>query len=142
LGRFPTRLAASGLLLLRIVLSQRLVTSGVPRLVTALDTADTAQAAFGLLFLLCAAFTATGFLTPLVQTIVVIVELAVLWSEPPIAGVAGLIARPWPAPLLEASIAASLALIGPGAFSVDARLFGLHEIVIPPRNRRVPNKFC
>jgi hypothetical protein len=26
-----------------------------------------------------------------------------------------------------------VAIVGPGAFSVDARLFGLREIIIPPR---------
>ena len=32
-------------------------------------------------------------------------------------------------------IAASIALLGPGAFSLDARLFGWKEIVIPPSGR-------
>jgi uncharacterized membrane protein YphA (DoxX/SURF4 family) len=34
-------------------------------------------------------------------------------------------------------IAVSVALLGPGAFSLDARLFGLREIVIP--HRRAPD---
>jgi uncharacterized membrane protein YphA (DoxX/SURF4 family) len=33
--------------------------------------------------------------------------------------------------LLAVSIAAALACLGPGAFSVDARLFGPREIIIP-----------
>jgi uncharacterized membrane protein YphA (DoxX/SURF4 family) len=32
-------------------------------------------------------------------------------------------------------IAAAIALLGPGAFSLDARLFGRREIVIPPLHR-------
>jgi uncharacterized membrane protein YphA (DoxX/SURF4 family) len=32
-------------------------------------------------------------------------------------------------------LAASIALLGPGAFSLDARLFGRHEVVIPPASR-------
>lgn len=32
------------------------------------------------------------------------------------------------------AVVASLALLGPGAFSVDARLFGRREIIIPRRN--------
>jgi uncharacterized membrane protein YphA (DoxX/SURF4 family) len=30
---------------------------------------------------------------------------------------------------------ASIFLLGPGAFSIDARLFGRREIIIPPTNR-------
>ena len=32
-----------------------------------------------------------------------------------------------------AAVAAAVVLLGPGAFSLDARLFGLREIIIPPR---------
>jgi hypothetical protein len=35
---------------------------------------------------------------------------------------------------LAISIAIALALLGPGAFSIDARRFGRREIVIPPRS--------
>jgi hypothetical protein len=37
-----------------------------------------------------------------------------------------------------AAISATLVLLGPGAFSLDARLFGRREIIIPegPRSRR------
>ncbi|HTP34796.1 MAG TPA: hypothetical protein VMJ75_21615 [Candidatus Acidoferrales bacterium] len=34
-----------------------------------------------------------------------------------------------------AIVATALALLGPGTFSVDARLFGLREIIIPPARR-------
>jgi hypothetical protein len=37
--------------------------------------------------------------------------------------------------LLLAAASATLALVGPGAFSLDARLFGRREIVIPPGSR-------
>ncbi|HEX3543577.1 MAG TPA: hypothetical protein VHT31_03545 [Candidatus Acidoferrum sp.] len=32
-------------------------------------------------------------------------------------------------------MAAAIALLGPGAFSLDARLFGRREILIPPPSR-------
>jgi len=32
---------------------------------------------------------------------------------------------------LLATMASAIALLGPGAFSIDARLFGLREIIIP-----------
>jgi uncharacterized membrane protein YphA (DoxX/SURF4 family) len=35
---------------------------------------------------------------------------------------------------LSISIATALRFVGPGAYSVDARRFGLREIVIPPRS--------
>lgn len=35
--------------------------------------------------------------------------------------------------LLAAVIAAAVVLLGPGAYSVDAHLFGRREIIIPPR---------
>jgi len=37
---------------------------------------------------------------------------------------------------LAISIAIALVFLGPGAFSIDARLFGRREIVIPPRSTR------
>jgi uncharacterized membrane protein YphA (DoxX/SURF4 family) len=36
---------------------------------------------------------------------------------------------------LTAIMAAAIAFLGPGAFSLDARLFGRREIIIPPRSR-------
>jgi hypothetical protein len=36
---------------------------------------------------------------------------------------------------LAVSIAIALVFLGPGAFSIDARLFGRREIVIPPRSK-------
>ena len=37
--------------------------------------------------------------------------------------------------ILAAIMAAAIVFLGPGAFSVDARLFGRREIIIPPRSR-------
>jgi uncharacterized membrane protein YphA (DoxX/SURF4 family) len=37
--------------------------------------------------------------------------------------------------VLVAIIAAAIVFLGPGAFSLDARLFGRREIIIPPRTR-------
>jgi uncharacterized membrane protein YphA (DoxX/SURF4 family) len=41
--------------------------------------------------------------------------------------------------LLEVVTAAALFLTGPGAFSLDARLFGRREIIIPPPPRASPS---
>jgi uncharacterized membrane protein YphA (DoxX/SURF4 family) len=42
----------------------------------------------------------------------------------------------WIALLLLASIAVALAFLGPGAFSIDARLFGRRQIIIPASKQR------
>ena len=40
------------------------------------------------------------------------------------------------ATVLAAIIAAAIVFLGPGAYSMDARLFGRREIIIPPRSQR------
>ncbi len=72
-----------------------------------------------------------GFLTPIASILVGIATAgnAMSWLPPP------------PGNLFDSKlvsfemivIAAAVALLGPGAFSVDARLFGRREIVIPAR---------
>jgi uncharacterized membrane protein YphA (DoxX/SURF4 family) len=37
-----------------------------------------------------------------------------------------------------AAVAGSVALLGPGAWSIDARLFGRREIIIPPSSSGTP----
>jgi uncharacterized membrane protein YphA (DoxX/SURF4 family) len=41
--------------------------------------------------------------------------------------------------VLTAVVAAAILLVGPGAFSMDARLFGRREIIIPPRRPPRPS---
>jgi putative oxidoreductase len=69
--------------------------------------------------------------------------VAGLWT--PMAGAVGALAAMWnglPQPgdalanLLWAAVAVSLALIGPGAYSCDARLFGWQRIEVRDRSRR------
>jgi uncharacterized membrane protein YphA (DoxX/SURF4 family) len=88
----------------------------------------------GLVLSLCGACLLIGILTPLVSIFVVLVGLANALSWPPMA------ARD----LFDGKLstfemivmAAAISLLGPGAFSLDARLFGRHRIVIPPVSRR------
>jgi len=61
-----------------------------------------------------------GLWTPFAGTIVAISELAILLSNH---------ADPWTC-LLLAILGGSLAMIGPGTWSVDARLFGRKEVRI------------
>ncbi len=89
----------------------------------------------GLLWMVCGGFVAFGVLTPIVQIIVAVVSLSgsltALWAGGLVLAEHDL----WQAQVLEAGIAFSLALLGPGAYSIDARLFGREEIVIPARKR-------
>jgi uncharacterized membrane protein YphA (DoxX/SURF4 family) len=64
-----------------------------------------------------------GLWTPIAGTLVAVIELWNTFSQP---------GDPWIAILLG-SLGAGLALLGPGAWSVDARLFGWKRIQIRDR---------
>lgn len=122
---FPDGLPGFGLLLLRIALGAAVIQGGihlsVPRdQTTWLSLLGVSAIISGILLLI-------GFLTPVITLIVCIGAIA--------AGVA-----PWflahdPLDLHTtfciAVLSAGIFLLGPGAFSFDARLFGRREIVIP-----------
>jgi hypothetical protein len=62
-----------------------------------------------------------GLWTPVVGTVVAIVEVGIVCSR---AG------DPFVA-LILATLGATLAMVGPGAWSIDARLYGRKHIEIP-----------
>ena len=70
-----------------------------------------------------------GFLTPLAGALVSLTVLAigVSWFPP---ARTNLFHEPLPTAVVVI-VAAAIALIGPGAFSLDSRLFGRREIIIP-----------
>ena len=59
-----------------------------------------------------------GLWTPVAGVLVVLVEGWIAYSTP---------GSPW-APIMLAAFGASLAMVGPGAWSIDARLFGRKRI--------------
>ena len=67
------------------------------------------------------AFLFVGFWTPLAGTVVAIAEIWIVFSQP---------GDPWIHVIL-AILGATLAMIGPGAWSIDARLFGRKHIQTP-----------
>jgi putative oxidoreductase len=70
-----------------------------------------------------AALLLVGLWTPVVGILTAVAELGLAFSDP---------ADPWMHALL-AALSASLAMLGPGGWSVDARLFGRKRIQIPQR---------
>jgi uncharacterized membrane protein YphA (DoxX/SURF4 family) len=74
-----------------------------------------------------------GFLTPAAAAGVILSAVTVAVSTAPAAG-AGLAAH-WQGPSFVAAVALALAMLGPGALSIDAWLFGRREIVIPDAPR-------
>lgn len=105
------------------LLAQRLVTAGLlfhsaiahtfPATSASSMVLQVMAAAAGLLLLL-------GLWTPLAGMIVAVAELALLIAHQPDPRLC----------VLLAALGASLAMIGPGAWSIDARLFGRKEVRI------------
>jgi uncharacterized membrane protein YphA (DoxX/SURF4 family) len=87
----------------------------------------------GLLLMVSGLLVLIGFLTPIASIVqaVVAISFGLSWLSAPRAGVL----LPPLAILFLAAMAAALALLGPGWVSVDSRLFGRREIIIP-RSRR------
>jgi uncharacterized membrane protein YphA (DoxX/SURF4 family) len=109
-----------GLLLLRLFTGAALIHYGITDLRDAhqfalIATQIIAAGAGILLFV--------GLWTPLMGTVVAIVEAWIVFSRP---------GDPW-IPIMLAALGAALAMIGPGAWSIDARLFGRKHIDIPER---------
>ena len=107
-----------GLLLQRVVTTAALIHCGIAGLREAHQFASFApqiSAAGAGIFLL------VGLWTPVVGTVVAIVEAWIVFSRP---------GEPW-IPIMLGTLGATLAMLGPGAWSIDARLFGRKHIDIP-----------
>ena len=117
---FATGLPGAGLLIMRLVAGTVLIFRAVAGLSGALAIAPApllvVQIGFGLLLL-------AGLWTPVAGTLVAVVALWRLFSRH---------GEPWIEVLL-ATLGVALALLGPGAWSVDARLFGWKRIDVPDR---------
>lgn len=109
-----------GLLLLRMLTSVALIHYGIVDLREAHQFASMAPpiiaAGAGILLLV-------GLWTPVTGAVVALAEVWIAFSR---AG------DPW-IPIMLATLGATLAMVGPGAWSIDARLFGRKHIDIPER---------
>ena len=105
----------AGLLLLRLLAGSGLLYGGILSAWSAFDLAQTVQpvlaAAFG-------AMLVVGLFTPFAGTMAAAVEVWIAFSH---------LGNRWPEIGL-AGLCLSLVMIGPGAWSIDARLFGRKQI--------------
>ena len=124
---FPGGRPGAALLLLRLAVCGTLLLLGG----TYLEYADQASAwtsALGVLAAVSGASLLIGFLTPISVVAGLLAIGLALWWPPP--GTPVLLNGQLTA-LLVVVVAVAVALLGPGALSLDARLFGRREISIP-----------
>jgi len=124
---FPGSWPGVGLLLLRIVAGAASSTEGVVWLTRTADPTAVTWIA-GVLAVVSGVALVAGFLTPVSGAVAGFTTLffVATWTPP---GASMPIDRL--SALLLIADAVALALLGPGAMSLDARLFGRREIVVP-----------
>jgi putative oxidoreductase len=113
-----------GLLLLRLLTAADLLHSGIASLREAPQFASTSLQIIGAG---AAILLLAGLWTPMAGTLVAIVKAWIAFSR--YFSHSG---DPW-IPSIQAALGAALAMVGPGAWSIDARLFGRKRIDIPER---------
>jgi uncharacterized membrane protein YphA (DoxX/SURF4 family) len=129
---FPAGLPGTGLLLLRVVVVAALVGHGILCLLSS-DRMTLLVLVSAALLLLSGVGLLIGFLTPVLSLLAGLECLAIACSWFPFQLMSTFESKLALAPVI--AISAAIALLGPGAFSLDARLFGWKEIVIPPAPR-------
>ena len=117
---FPEGWPGTGLVFLRAVAAIPPVQHGIAGLQTATLPA---LVILQLVAVGAAALLLVGLWTPVAGVVMAVAELCLAFSYP---------TDPWIHILLGA-LGAALAMLGPGAWSVDARLFGRKRIQIPQR---------
>lgn len=129
---FPAGLPGVGLLLLRVVVGAALGGHGILCLLSS-DRITLVMSVSTALLLLSGVCLLIGFLTPILSLLAGLECLGIACSWFPFQLLSPLESKLALAPIIAMS--AAIALLGPGAFSLDARLFGWKEIVIPPAPR-------
>jgi putative oxidoreductase len=117
---FPEGWPGAGLAFLRAVVAIPPVQHGIAGLLT---TPPPSLINLQLVAAGAAALLLVGLWTPVAGVLMAVAELCIAFSHP---------TDPW-RHILLAALGAGLAMLGPGAWSVDARLFGRKRIQIPQR---------
>jgi putative oxidoreductase len=117
---FPSDLPGAGLLLLRLTAGLPLVVGGV---IEIRGTSGAAMPALGGAEVVSGVLLLAGLWTPLAATLGTLLELWLMFSRTGLGG----------APILLAGVTASIAMLGPGAWSIDSRLFGRKRLEFPDR---------
>jgi hypothetical protein len=125
---FPDGPPGVGLLLARAALGVVCLLQGRSYLINA----DAASWVVGIASLALGGLFAVGLLTPVVAIIGMVGGLLVAFSVIP--GCVSTLSQSSYGLLLFATTLVEVLLGGPGAYSIDARLFGPREIIIPRRN--------
>jgi hypothetical protein len=135
---FPPALPGVGLVILRVVLALSMAQDAWRAWYAFDRSGHGASLAYSSALIVLCLPVAVGFLAHIVHVIVALVESTEVIHRIAILGPSLLIDGVLDAPILQIAIAAALALLGPGAFSVDGRLFGRHEIIIHSRGSSPP----
>ncbi len=127
-SRFPARAPGAGLLLLRIAIGAALVAQAMPCLSDAQDP-RLSSLAYCLLALVGGASLIIGFLTRIVAAIAATLITNVTLLSLTSSSVGSLWSHPLGLNMIVVAVA--IALLGPGAVSLDAVLFGRRKVIIP-----------
>lgn len=133
---FPDRWPGAGLLLLRSAVGMALITQGIAYFGNKHDpeplvlTVMSVMSLLGLLLVI-------GFLTRFVAIAAALATLGCIFSLLPMTKFGPLVTPTTAA--LVAVIAIAVTCLGPGALSLDARLFGRREIIIPMTLSNAPS---
>jgi uncharacterized membrane protein YphA (DoxX/SURF4 family) len=120
---FPDRWRGFGLLLLRVLVAVSVIVQTIAYLQAAETLASWSIVA---LLLASAACLLLGFVTPVAAVLIGLTSVGfAFWNTP------------YPVQEIEMVVlAVVIALLGPGAFSIDALMFGRREILIPVTRRQ------